>query len=717
MSGRGTVGARRRLVALATLLCVSLTALLAGSSAAGAPIPSGAPGVNIIAQNGFGDRNNSYAWSMGWFQGKLYVGTGRDELCVENEIVQFYFPNSRQYTTDPSPNVVCPQNPFAMPLQAEIWQYTPSRASWKIVYHSPLIKNPGAKGRWIARDEAYRGMIVWRNPQGRQALFAAGVTPDEYLPSLLTHHPPVIMRSYDGVHWQTLHLPSVVVHFPNGNIRPMGFRSLTVWRGHLFVTATPDITGDGGLFEVTNPWSNHPGLRQVSGPQYDIFEIQTFGGGLYIGTGNKQVGYGVYRTFKYNPSGLFNFHQVVANGAGRATVTSVVSMHVYRNQLYVGSSGWYNKGTIPISELIRINRRGSWQLVVGDPRNVGDRTLYPLSGLYDGFFSPFQAHFWRMVTEGNGLYLGTNDWAYTLQQDKSYAWLQETVLAGVLGFNIWATCDGGDWFAVTRDAFDDNEYNFGARNLVVGGPHGQDLYIGSANQAQGASIFDDRDNACSSLVGNSHESLARPASLMSENLRRGTFLSWQRSADASTYTIERAPMYSVELGLKAPATLPDGWTFDDAAPSVTDVGAPGSLAVTLQLPGGFTPVGTTATPSYVDPTPGRYVYEVVANSMLGATSTPSNVVAAPSAGAPATFEELQAALAPAGAKTAAVTDAESATGRLLLGAETASRQGHYALAAHDLALLRASASANENLGAAIARVQRRLQYASIAGAP
>jgi len=48
---------------------------------------------------------------MGWFGGKLYVGTGRDELCVENETVQFYFPTSDTYTTNPSPNVRCPSNP------------------------------------------------------------------------------------------------------------------------------------------------------------------------------------------------------------------------------------------------------------------------------------------------------------------------------------------------------------------------------------------------------------------------------------------------------------------------------------------------------------------------------------------------------------------------------------------------------------------------------
>ena len=286
----------------------------------------------------------------------------------------------------------------------------------------------------------------------------------------------------------------------------MGFRSLLVWRGHLFVTATPDITGDGGLFEVTRPWSNHPGLRQVSGPQFDIFEIQTFHGGLYIGTGNKQVGYGVYRTFTYNAhSRRSRSITVVGGGAGRGIqVTSVVSMHVYRNRLYVGSSGWYNKGTLPASEMIRIAPSGRWQLVVGNPRTLAERQddVSDL-GAVRRVLQPVRRPLLADGGPGRRPVRRHQRLGLPLQQDKQYAWLTETVLSGVLGFNVWATCDGNDWFAVTRDAFTGDEYNFGGRNLVTGGQHGQDLFIGSANQAQGASIFDDRGEACGSLINDS----------------------------------------------------------------------------------------------------------------------------------------------------------------------------------------------------------------------
>jgi hypothetical protein len=758
------VGGRWSAAPILTLLCLATMWGVAGS-AGSQELATGTPGVSIIAQNGFGNPNNSFAWSMSWFKGKLYVGTGRDEACVELETSSFYFPQSGAYNANPQPNVHCPADPYNMSLQAEIWQYTPpstptgttttistttttgstkatkttttvpSGGTWKRVYQAPLENNPLANGKQVSRDLAYRGMTSMKDPQGNRALFAAAVTPDEYIPPLLKSHPPVILRSFDGVHWQTLHLPYVTVHYPNGNNAPMGFRSLVVWRDHLFVTATPDITGDGALFEVTNQWSNHPGLRQVSGPEYDIFEVDTFDGGLYIGTGNREVGYGVYRTFGMTNSGYFNFHQVVGDGAGRGyVITSVVSMHPYKGGLYVGASGWYNQNTIPASEMIRIAPNGQWTLVVGDPRTLPDgQTMYPTSGLYDGFFSPFAAHFWRQAVQGGGLYVGTNDWAYLVQEDKQYAWLQETALAGVLGFNIWATCDGNDWFNVTRDAFDGDEYNFGGRSIVNGGNHDQDLFIGSANQAQGTTIFDDQEEACSSLVGKSSRSVSdatavAPTDLMTDSLKHGTLLTWDRSANASSYEIERASFSNITLGLKAPRTLPNGWWMEDATPTVTSPNAPGAVTVSLSVPGAFEPVGTTDSSDFVDPKSGKYVYEVVAKSATGKRSSPSNVEVVPSAGAPATLSALRSALGIGVVSNAArlksnakvgvtTTSASPRLARLLEAAGTAVAHGDDAAARRDVAAVQAAAGDNAAVAAVAARVVRRLEYARIAGQP
>ncbi len=743
------------------LLAVSGGTVLAVSSTASSQsVATGTPGVSIIAQRGFGDHHNSFAWSMIWFKGKLYVGTGRDEICVENETTNFYYPNQGYWVVNAEPNVHCPRNPYDMSLQAEIWQYTPPASStvttttvskttttkngkttttesttvpaggtWTRVYKSPLLDNPLAKGKKIAESMAFRGMIVIKNPQtGERALFVAGVSPDEFIPPLQKSHPPVLMRSYDGVHWQALKMPAVVDQYPGGNDYLMGYRSMIVWHGHMFVTGTPEFTGDGSLFEVTNEFSDHPGLRQVSGPGYDIFEIQVYNGGLYIGTGNRSSGYGVYRTFTYTKDGYFNFQPVVTDGAGRGrSVTSVVSMQDYKGRLYIGSSGWYNKHTVPASELIRINPDGSWQLVVGSPRNLADgETMYPISGIYDGFFSPFAAHFWRMADWQGGLYLTTNDWAYLVQENKQFGWLQETVLAGVLGFNVWSTCDGTDWYNVTRDAFTGDEYNFGGRTIVNGGSHDQDLFIGSANQAQGTSIFDDTYSMCSSLVGNNVRRAARatptrPAALMTESPRHGTLLSWERSADATSYTVYQAPFESLTVGLKAPATLPDGWNFEDATPTVTAVGAPGSVTTTLSVPGQFQQVGTSEGTDFVTPRSGHYVYEVVANTRSGRKSAPSNLEITPFGGPPATFKELNAVIgaqASAASTQGRVANARQTTfTRLLQAARTAVASGRYGVARRVLTQIGSLAGGNAQLALVAQRIARRLQYVRIAGKP
>src|SRR5262249_39710664 len=144
---------------------------------------------------------------------------------------------------------------------------------------------------------------------------------------------------------------------------------------------------------------------------------------------------------------------------------------------------------------------GQWTLVVGSPRKLPNGQMtYPTSGLNDGFDSLFNAHFWRMATQDGGLYVGTNSWAYSLKETKAGIVGLGDLLAGDQGYQLWATCDGDDFFPVTRDAFGTSEYNFGARTLVPDGAHGEHLYIGSANLGQGTTIIDDRQPACSTLI-------------------------------------------------------------------------------------------------------------------------------------------------------------------------------------------------------------------------
>ena len=694
------------LLALATMI-----ALGAYASAAAQPLGPGEE--RVIAQNGFGEPSNSYAWSMGWFKGKLYVGTGRDVECVEAETVNYFLPLTNKYTNTPLPNVHCPTNPYAMHLRAQIWQYTPSTKAWKRVYRSPAsVNNPFETSRKIATDIAYRGMLTYTGPHGRKALFAAGVSAGEYLPPLLRHHPPRLLRSFDGVHWQSLNLPSVVVHYPQGDTRAMGFRTLLEWRGHLYVTATPDLTGDGSLFEVTHPFSDHAGLRQVSPSNLDIFEATVFDGNLYVGCGSSTQGYSVWEAGGHGRP----FIPVVTGGAGRGgIITSVVSMHVFRGALYVGASGWYHEKTLPLSEMIRINRAGEWTLVVGAPRQLPDgRTAYPTSGLSDGFDSLFNAHFWRMATTDGGLYVGTNSWAYLVKNGRGNGWLAD-VLAGTSGYQLWGTCDGEDWYAITRNAFGTSEYDFGARTLQPE-PGGGNLYIGSANHAQGTMIMDDRDPLCGSLI---HNRVARPSAMIADTVHNGTLLSWKASTAATRYQILAAPEVNLTVWLKAPPTLPGGFQLEGATPNVTSPETPGSVPVQVGATGQFEPVASTTGSSYIARTHAHRVYEVVAENAAGEASEPSNIQVGPTPEPPSTFSSVRAQLpAGPGAGTgafAARAGHASPAARVLDAAEADWWHGHRTRALRRLAQLQRMAGSREEVASLAMRLERRLRYG--AGAP
>jgi hypothetical protein len=731
----------KRGIATATIALVSVCAAIAAVRPAEARADVG-PGVaDLLAQRGFGDPGNSYAWSMAWFRGRLYVGTARQVACVEKATIDRYFPRLARYKTNPYPGVRCPRDRYDMNLRAEVWQYTPRTGRWRRVYRSPAdIPNPRAPGKFVARDIAFRGMAVYRDAHGRKRLYIGGVTADQFIPELSGKHPPRILSTRDGRHFRATPARNVLVRTPHGVDRPIGFRAMTVWRGRLFVTATPGLTGDGAVFEVRRPWSRRARFKQVTPSNLAVFEMEPFNRSLYLGTGSHDDGYGVWRmTAKplharaaaCHRSGGRRRHRgcrrlvplryrvkpIVTGGAGRGyVITSVVSMHVFRHRLYVGASGWYNPSEIPLSEMIRIDRRGRWQVVVGATRNVNGIPKGPISGLSDGFYNIFAAHFWRMADYKGALYAGTNDWSWLVQMgfphlNPSYlAGVVQSVLAGEYGFDLWASCDGRDWFPVTRDAFGGNMYDFGARNFVStkGG-----LFVGSANHAQGTKVWRDRVGACSSLVRGAGNGLraasagvTAPQGVLTDQQRAGTVLSWRDSAGATRYRVFRASYLSVPLNIAPPPVMPNGFLPEDQVPDIVAPGTPGAKEVDLPVLQGFTPLATTRGNVYVDrnATQGtRYAYRVVAVGASGQQSPPSTMQMAPDPRPAATFKQVRHEVG--GATPAA---------RLVSAAVARNRRGDRAAALRMLARARRSLGADSDPGDLIARLERHIRFAGLA---
>jgi hypothetical protein len=580
------------------------------------------------------------------------------------------------YSTNPSPGTTCPADKYDLNLQAEIWQYTPTTNAWKRVFQSPNdIPNPRAPGKFISPDIAFRGMIVANN-----MLLVGGVTAGEYIPELTADHPPRILTSTDGETFTPVphNIGTINYALSNVPVPAIGFRAMELLNGKLYVTASPALVGDGVILEAASlaalpsitaqassqgaaaatsrrdrstpsatpsptstvtatptPTASIPSLSftQVSPKALRVFELEVFNNQLYVGTGDDQQGYSVWRTTAVGTP-PYAFTPIVTGGAGRGpTMTSVVSMHPYKGRLYVGSSGWFST-LLPNSELIRVNPDDTWQLVVGNSRITSQGITNPISGLPDGFFNPFNTHFWRMEDHAGILMLGTNDlsWAFMGILDPLIGWQY--------GFDLFSTIDGRFWVLETLNGFG-NPFEFGARTMVTS-PTG--AFVGSANHAQGTTVFRGLPIFdFSGVTGLAGTSLQAPGRLEAESKDGSILLSWDGVPGTSRYEVFRSTFQSnQQLNVGSPLNVPqvpnDGRRL--LVPAGLQVGA---LAADAWIPGPFTSIGTTNDLFYEDRTAAsgvHYAYYVKADGMGGAASRSSNMVVTPNNASAVTFDQL-----------------------------------------------------------------------------
>src|SRR5690606_32660876 len=145
------------------------------------------------------DRQNSWAWSMQCWKGLLYVGTNRAWRCAEIASFKSLLPRLFPYPPD-APDVACTSNPVDMPMQAELWGWSAAYDKLVSVFLSPRDL-PLADGRLISRDIGFRGMNVFLEKDGTEALYAAGVSP-RFMNFELAEEgdaPPRLLRSTDGI--------------------------------------------------------------------------------------------------------------------------------------------------------------------------------------------------------------------------------------------------------------------------------------------------------------------------------------------------------------------------------------------------------------------------------------------------------------------------------------------------------------------------------------
>jgi hypothetical protein len=465
----------KRLTSRLALLSVGLVALLlaAGGTASGAPGALAEQHWEDAATPGFGDRQNSIAWSMRWWRGKLYVGTGRSYICWRGAMWATLFPGLASSLYPPRhADADCPPSPTDLPMQAEIWRWTPETDTWERVYQSPQdVPIPGYPGKSVARDIGYRGMLVFTEADGAEALYVPAVsaremyTPTEQLP------PPRLLRTTDGVTFEPV--PQAPGTFL-GDLPLTGLRSGAIYNGRMYLT-NGTARGEGTLIEAQNPAAGDDSFREVMAPGTTVWDVVSYNGFLYVGTATPS-GFAVLKT-DARGSPPYTFTTVItAGGYLNNPSPSVVSFQEFAGRLYVG--------TYLPAELYRLNPDDTWDLIVGRARQTPAGMKNPLSGLEPGFGWPYNVQIYRMHVHDGALYLGTLDTSREVTEAQPGPVL-DLLLRWHYGFDLYRTVDGEFFEPVTINGFGDG-FQVGVRTFETT-PYG--MFLGASNYWYGFRLW------------------------------------------------------------------------------------------------------------------------------------------------------------------------------------------------------------------------------------
>lgn len=376
-----------------------------------------------------GSPANQYAWSMAWFDDKLYVGTnrlvhctyggggsfGEDDIC---DTSQFYIGS------------------FGLPgalWRGEIWRYTPGNGSkgqdqglsgtWDRIFQSPFFSAPFVY-KWlipddsVTRDMGYRMMVPCDAGDGETRLYAAtfGVGGN-----VLYHNAGTTNFSATSTVGTYTTFNDMIAFYNSGAFDgppfDLGYRAMACFKGRLWVSpagelspadatsSDPDASAHPILMVNADPAKVNPSLSDdwetvldVSDPTLNpladpdnggIFQMEAIGDFLYLSVGNRVDGFELWRGdgTACDDAGADacypSWTKLITKGAGRpvaeATRTTVenagATLGVYGNSLIigVGESGYAEEG-FASAELLRVNGADTpnptWELLVGWPRKA-----------------------------------------------------------------------------------------------------------------------------------------------------------------------------------------------------------------------------------------------------------------------------------------------------------------------------------------------------------
>lgn len=380
-----------------------------------------------LAQRGFGDSANSYAWSVASFKGDLYVGTNRHHLWSILEGMSSLFsvlPVSPLDLIDGPVSDIWGDMAWADDFRGSIWRYR--KGKWSVVHESnvlqgilPIAQNPALPPAptidgYYPESYGYRNMEVYKG-----SLYAIGI--GTWYPNM-----PVarILRSSTGDPGSWVDVSGIIATATNP-------RGLVQYKGKLFISASlpgTALAGAGaGLVYCYDPTS--PDLwKQVSEPGFgndknvEVPELAVFNGCLYASTVNHTTGFEVWKTDgRLLPNGKYFWKRVIKEGFGDTWNQWGMTMVPFNGYLYIGTAaggGMVIKDNQPVGtrafDVIRLDKRDRAQLLVGaykpsDPPAGWPKIRVPLSRWAAGFANPFNAYVWNMCVYKGWLYLSTFD--------------------------------------------------------------------------------------------------------------------------------------------------------------------------------------------------------------------------------------------------------------------------------------------------------------------
>lgn len=381
---------------------------------------------------GFGDDQNAYPWSIEYFKGDIYIGTGRlsstfntvYELIMAGIIGSPPYPElpdldhppflTEFLDTSTNPPTVTDntlQAEWASVSRGEIWRYRDN--VWERVYQANLVEAllQGPNEPYQApQASGFRYMIAYKDSNDEEeALYAAqgGISLAKFSQNYL------LLKSTDGDTWTPLSTPILGMG--------RGTRTMAVHNGKLYVgvggVVAPAVWCSDDPDAGSGSWSRVLHFPTLDSSNRGIASMISYNDRLYVGTKNND-GFQIWKSTVLDPQDNDDWEMIVEQGAVDKYNKNAQTMIEFKGHLYVGSlvPPFYitEESCFKGFDLIRIAPDDSWELIIGPycPRQPPDTPVWtgpPISGWPSGFFNPFNFYCWSMEVKEDYLYLGTFD--------------------------------------------------------------------------------------------------------------------------------------------------------------------------------------------------------------------------------------------------------------------------------------------------------------------